>query len=523
MDADGARHLREAHDRPLDFRGRGGHEVGHLVDDDDDVRQPVLHAHVVTREILRVHTSEQVEAAVHFTQRPFERVHGFRDFRDDRRDEVRDTVVHLKLDALRIHHDEFHVIGTECIEIRHDEHVQPHGFTGPGRAGNKQVRHLGEIGRPRLARDVLAEHEREASAPFAELLGLEHFAHADGRDGFVWDLHADEGLAGNRRLDADRVRGQRQREIVVQRRDAGELDAVRGLERELRDGRSDRNLGHLDRDAEILERAPDHFAVVHDIAGGRLIVAAVEQVERDLDARVALLGLWPWHPGFAPLLLVLLRLFFLLFDLLLARLFLRLFFQRFQCRRGARFRTRLHPRSHGRPQPPCKHRQPLPNEIDEKQHLPKRRVEHEQERDHQQRDEQDDAPGQTEHPRERNRNTLPELPASHGKRGVGHGSQLRKRHGMHERIEGEEKEQETDSVREPQRQAVGSSQVISPGHEDKRDDELIPPENIGYAFVDRTADVAAHIEIGQQQKQGAEEEGHDGDPLPGFRLHAETE
>ena len=37
VDAHGARHLRQVADRVLDLGGAGHHEVGQLVDDDDDV------------------------------------------------------------------------------------------------------------------------------------------------------------------------------------------------------------------------------------------------------------------------------------------------------------------------------------------------------------------------------------------------------------------------------------------------------------------------------------------------------
>ena len=34
-------HLRDARDRRLDIRGRGLHQIGELIDDDDDVRNSV--------------------------------------------------------------------------------------------------------------------------------------------------------------------------------------------------------------------------------------------------------------------------------------------------------------------------------------------------------------------------------------------------------------------------------------------------------------------------------------------------
>ena len=53
MDAGGARHLREALDRALDVLAGDHHEVGHFVDDDDDVGQFVERDAPRTRRSLR--------------------------------------------------------------------------------------------------------------------------------------------------------------------------------------------------------------------------------------------------------------------------------------------------------------------------------------------------------------------------------------------------------------------------------------------------------------------------------------
>ena len=49
MDADGARHLRQPGDRFLDFVARHHHQVGELVDDDDDEGQRLELVAVVVR------------------------------------------------------------------------------------------------------------------------------------------------------------------------------------------------------------------------------------------------------------------------------------------------------------------------------------------------------------------------------------------------------------------------------------------------------------------------------------------
>ena len=162
VDACRARFLRETTDGVLDIVRRDHHEVGELVDDDDDgghrllreMRVVGLHvAHIVLRE-LRV-------ALLHLLYGPVENRGCLFRLGHDGHHEMRDAVVVRKLDHLRIDEDELHLVGLRFEEDARDERVDADGFTGARRAGDKQMRHLREVGEDGLSADVHAETDRE--------------------------------------------------------------------------------------------------------------------------------------------------------------------------------------------------------------------------------------------------------------------------------------------------------------------------------------------------------------------------
>src|SRR5206468_584860 len=67
----------------------------------------------------------------------------------------------------------------------------------------------------------------------------------------------DDALAGNRRLDPKRPRGEGEREVVGERLDPRELDTRGGLELVARDDRPNEHVDNLCGDAEMRERLLD--------------------------------------------------------------------------------------------------------------------------------------------------------------------------------------------------------------------------------------------------------------------------
>ena len=112
VDAGGARELGDAGDRGLDLVGADHHQVGQLVDDDDDVRHPRLAGPqrlVVAGDVAHAAAGELAVAALHRPDRPLQRVDGLVGVDDDLGQQVRDALVLRELDALGVDEDQLHL------------------------------------------------------------------------------------------------------------------------------------------------------------------------------------------------------------------------------------------------------------------------------------------------------------------------------------------------------------------------------------------------------------------------------
>jgi hypothetical protein len=94
--AGGARHLRQAHDRRLDLLRAGDHEVGQLVDDDDDEGQlrqvEVGGLGVVLVEVLDPDLAHHLVAPLHVGHRAEQDAGRVARVRHHRADQVRHAV-----------------------------------------------------------------------------------------------------------------------------------------------------------------------------------------------------------------------------------------------------------------------------------------------------------------------------------------------------------------------------------------------------------------------------------------------
>ena len=199
-------------DRFLDLVARHHHQVGELVDDDDDEGQRLRRLAVLRRPLLRdrvpdvavvlldvadAFRRERLVALLHLAHRPAQRVGRLLRIDDDRRQQVRDVLVHPELEPLRVDHDQPHVVGRRAVEDAGQHRVQADRLARAGRAGDQQVRHRREVGDVRLAVDRLAERERQLRRRSPIGLGLEQLAQRDLLARRVRDLDADGGLAGD--------------------------------------------------------------------------------------------------------------------------------------------------------------------------------------------------------------------------------------------------------------------------------------------------------------------------------------
>ena len=179
----------------------------------------LLDVAVVLLDVADAFGGERLVALLHLAHRPAQRVRGLLRIDDDRRQQVRDVLVHPELEALGIDHDHPHIVGRRAVEDARQHRVDADRLAGAGRAGDEQVRHRREVGDVRLAVNRLAERERQLRRRAAVGLGLEQLAQRDLLAVAVRNLDADGRLAGNA-VDQHRLGLHRQAEVVGE---AGDL------------------------------------------------------------------------------------------------------------------------------------------------------------------------------------------------------------------------------------------------------------------------------------------------------------
>ena len=248
----------------LDVLALAHHQVGQLVDDDDDVRHPVFRIHpglVERPDVAGRGAGEPPVARLHLVDRPLERGLGPLGLGDDRHEQVRQAVVGRELDPLEVHEDHPDVVRGRLAQQARDQRVDHDALARAGRAGDEQVRHLGEVDRLGLAGHVPPERERQRGARRLEVDVLEDPAQGDDVEVRVRDLDADRALARDRRLDPQRAGGEGHRQVVGEAFDPADLDVRRRLDLVLGHDRAGVPADDLGRDLEARELADDDLLV----------------------------------------------------------------------------------------------------------------------------------------------------------------------------------------------------------------------------------------------------------------------
>ena len=121
----------------------------------------LLDVAVVLLDVAHALGRQRLVALFHLAHRPAQRVRRLLRIDDDRRQQVRDVLVHPELEPLRVDHDQPHIVGRRAVEDAREHRVDADRLAGAGRAGDQQVRHRREVGDVRLAVDRLAERQRQ--------------------------------------------------------------------------------------------------------------------------------------------------------------------------------------------------------------------------------------------------------------------------------------------------------------------------------------------------------------------------
>ena len=157
---------------------------------------------------------------------------------DDRHQKVRDSVVNIQLDLLRVDEYQLDLVRTRLVEHRYYHAVDTDRLTRTGRTGDQYMRHLRDIEVDRIAGDVHAETGYYLALRVFEAVVLEQLADVYGRRSLVRNLDADRLLARDRGFDSNAARREVQRDVVDQIDDGAHLCADLGLQLIARDCRS---------------------------------------------------------------------------------------------------------------------------------------------------------------------------------------------------------------------------------------------------------------------------------------------
>ena len=89
------------------------------------------------------------------------------------------SVVDAKLNHLRIHHNELHVLRACLVQQADDDGVHAHGLTGTGGTGNEHMGHFCNVTDNAAAANVLTHRERGLGLGFVEFGGIDDFPQGD--------------------------------------------------------------------------------------------------------------------------------------------------------------------------------------------------------------------------------------------------------------------------------------------------------------------------------------------------------
>jgi len=256
----------------LDLLGRGHHQVGHLVDDDDDIGQDLLtqFSQMVVKTLQVAHPGlvQELVAPLHLLDAPEKHPRSAVHVGYDRAQEMGRAVVDGQLDHLGVDHEQPQRFRRVRQQQTADDRIDADRLARSGGARDQQMGHAREVGSDRLAAHVLAQRDRQAAARLHRLerLALHQLLEADIVALRIGHLDADIACPRDRRLDAHGARRQRQRKVVRKTGDLADLDLgafdlaahhplnVAGTDQILRDRGAGVDAFKVGRDAEQRQR-----------------------------------------------------------------------------------------------------------------------------------------------------------------------------------------------------------------------------------------------------------------------------
>ena len=179
MHTSGTTKLSNTDNEWLKFLAGLHHEIGHFVDDNNDIRHFargilfffgifgrarfssvggfLFHFFVVFADFFDFFFGHQWITAVHFANGPFHSRKSFSSIGNNWGKQMWNVVVGDHFDLFRINDDEAHIRWSIAVKKRHNKGVGHDRLTWTSGTGDEEVRHASEVGNNRLARNIFTD------------------------------------------------------------------------------------------------------------------------------------------------------------------------------------------------------------------------------------------------------------------------------------------------------------------------------------------------------------------------------
>ena len=210
---------------------------------------------------------------------------------------MRQRVVNLHLDHLRVDHDQPQILRREAVEDTREDGVNAHALTRSRRPSHQPVRHGCKVCDDRVPVHILAQRDRDAPFRVHELLALQQLPQRHLLLLRIRDLDAHRVFPRNRRKDVDALRPRRPCDVALVAGDPVHPHTLRRIHFIARDRRAFRDVPTRHRDAKLRQRLddqplnPQQFLVIRNlpvaevrrvqqIEGRKLVVLAMDRAQQ---------------------------------------------------------------------------------------------------------------------------------------------------------------------------------------------------------------------------------------------------
>ena len=231
VNTNGAAHCCKAGYDIFEFLSTGCHEVGKLINNNNDVWQLfctdflLFNFFVVVRNITNTHTIEQGITSFHFAETPLQGLEGFLWLCDYRGEQMWNIIVKLELDNLRVNKNHLYIFKASLIQNRKNQRVYTNRLSGTGCTGNQHMWSFYKVNQLGLSENIFSEYNRHGHLlPFRKV-HFDDFAEADYRSVAVWNFNTNSLFSRNWRYNADRLSGKAESDVILKGNNLTELYA----------------------------------------------------------------------------------------------------------------------------------------------------------------------------------------------------------------------------------------------------------------------------------------------------------